>query len=154
MSNSEPFDPQREAHLLSGFVDGELDARDEQRVRAHLAVSEESRREVERLRQLKDVTGALRLKPAPAEQWEGFWDGFYNRGERSLGWVLVTLGVLVVGIWGLFQLLQALARTDAFPLYVKGGIFALAAGLVVLLISVVRERVHKRGHTRYKDVVR
>jgi len=50
----------------------------------------------------------------------------------------------------------ALALIDApgLPWWVKGGIMAVAAGLAILLVSVVRERVYVRRRTRYKDVVR
>lgn len=154
MNNTGPFDPRKEAHLLSAFVDGELDDENVARVEAHLAENEETRREVERLRRFNQVTGSLRLKEAPPEQWEGFWTSFHNRSERHLGWLLLTLGVIIVGSWMLINLLKALIHTHAFPLYVKGGIFAGAAGVLVLIISVVRERIHKRANTRYKDVIR
>ncbi len=154
MNSKGPFDPRKEAHLLSAYVDDELDPEDAARIEAHLAENEDTRREVERLRRFNQVTGSLRLKEAPPEQWEGFWSSFHNRNERHLGWLLLTLGVIVVGGWTLINLLKALIHTDAFPLYVKGGIFAAAAGVLVLIISVVRERIHKRARTRYKDVIR
>ncbi len=140
--------------MLSAYVDGELSADDLKRIEKHLVDDEESRLEVERLRHFNKVTGALRLKEAPPEEWEGFWNSFRNQSERRIGWVLVTIGVTIVGLWFLYNLLVSLINTDAFPVYVKGGIFAAAAGVVVLLISVVRERIHKRSKTRYKDVIR
>ena len=154
MNSNGPFDPRKEAHLLSAYVDGELSADDLKRIEKHLVDDEESRLEVERLRHFNKVTGALRLKEAPPEEWEGFWNSFRNQSERRIGWVLVTIGVTIVGLWFLYNLLVSLINTDAFPVYVKGGIFAAAAGVVVLLISVVRERIHKRSKTRYKDVIR
>lgn len=154
MNRKGPFDPRKEAHLLSAYVDGELDQDDEARIRAHLEESEPSRREVEQLRRLKDVTGQLRLKEPPPEAWEVFWASVYNRAERSLGWVLLTAGVVVVGAWLVLQVVTALLATTAVPLVVKAGIFAVAAGLLTLLISVTRERVYRRARTRYKDVRR
>ena len=69
MNGKGPFDPRKEAPLLSAYVDGELDARDNERIEAHLAEDEETRREVEQLRRLKQVTGSLRLKEPPPEVW-------------------------------------------------------------------------------------
>jgi anti-sigma factor RsiW len=154
VNSNGPFDPRKEAHLLSAYVDGELNPADVARVEAHMAENEDTRREVERLRRFNQVTGALRLKEAPPEEWENFWTSFRNRSERSLGWVLLIIGVTIIGIWSLFNLLMALVGTDALPLYVKGGVFAGAAGILILLISVIRERSHKRSRTRYKDVIR
>ncbi len=154
MNSTGPFDPRKEAHLLSAYVDGELNSQDVDRVEAHLADNKESRREVDRLRQFNQVTDSLRLKEAPAEEWERFWISFVNRAERSIGWILLTVGVAIIGIWSLYNLLATLVATDALPLYVKGGIFAAAAGVLILLFSVVRERIHKRSKTRYKDIIR
>ena len=154
MNSTGPFDPRKEAHLLSAYVDGELDAQNVARVEAHLDEDKASRLEVDRLRKFNQVTSSLRLKEAPPEEWEGFWKSFRNRSERSIGWILLTLGVAIIGIWSLFNLLMALVGTDALPLYVKGGIFAAAAGILILLFSVVRERIHKRSRTRYKNIIR
>ena len=158
MNSNGPFDPRKDAPLLSAYVDGELDAADLARVEAHLALpaaeSGEARREIERLRRLKAVTGALRLKEPPAEEWETFWENVYNRAERSLGWVLLVIGVVVVGAWAALQAVLALTHAHSLPLYVKGGIFAGAAGMLVLLVSALRERWYARGRTRYKDVIR
>jgi anti-sigma factor RsiW len=148
------FDPRKDAPLLSAYVDGELDAADVTRIEAHLAEDPDTRREVAQLRRLKEVTGALRLKDPPAEVWEDFWENTYNRGERSLGWLLLGLAVLVLGGWGATVLLQNLLGTESLPLIVKGAVIGGAAGLALLLVSVVRERLYKRRRTRYKDVVR
>jgi predicted anti-sigma-YlaC factor YlaD len=149
-----PFDPRREAPLLSAYVDGELEPNDVARIEAHLQENEHTRREVAQLQQLKAVTGAMRLKEPPAEEWEAFWKSLYNRAERSVGWILLCIGLVLIGAWGITEVLVGLLRTDALPLYVKGGIFVVAAGGLVLMISAVRERVYKRNRTRYKDVIR
>lgn len=154
MNSNGPFDPRKEAHLLSAYVDGELDNENVVRVEAHLKENEASRKEVKRLRHFNQVTASLRLKEAPAEEWEVFWKSFRNRSERSLGWILLTIGVAIIGVWSLYNLLVSLISTNALPLYVKGGIFAAAAGILILIFSVVRERIHKRSSTRYKDVIR
>lgn len=154
MNPTVPFDPRREAPLLSAYVDGELEPNDVARIEAHLEENEETRREVEKLRRLKAVTGAMRLKEPPAEEWEAFWKSMYNRAERSVGWILLCVGLVVIGAWGLTEVLVALLKTDTLPLYAKGGIFVVAAGGLVLMISAVRERFYRRNRTRYKDVIR
>lgn len=154
MNGNGPFDPRKEAPLLSAYVDGELDAADVARIEAHLEQNEDTRREVAQLRRLKKVTGALRLKEPPPEVWEDFWASGWRRGERALGWVLFGLAVLVLGGWGATELLRGLLGDDQLPLIVKGAVVGGVAGLAILLVSVLRERIYKRGRTRYKDVVR
>jgi len=154
--NSErlPFDPAREAPLLSAYVDGELDADQVARVEAHLASHPETRHEVSRLRRLKEVTGAMKLLDAPDEEWETFWNNIYNRAERSLGWFALTLGAVLVGGYGLYLAVASLLSTSELPWFVKGGIFALCFGVFLLLVSLIRERIYVRKRTRYDEIKR
>ena len=153
MTEVREFDPERDAPLLSAYVDGELEPEDAVRVEAWLAASAEAREEVRRLRELKHLTSALQLREPPPEAWEAFWTDFWNRGERGLGWTLLVLGALIVGGYALLRLVAAILAAT-LPVIVRLGIFALGAGLVVLLVSVLRERIYARKHTRYKDVKR
>lgn len=158
MNEAGKFDPRREAALLSAYVDGELAPDEMARIEAHLALpaaeSDYARREIAELRRLKQVTGAMRLHEPPAEEWEAFWTSHYNRAERSVGWVLLTLGAAVIAAWAALQAVLALLAAPDLPVYAKGGIFLVLVGLIVLLVSVVRERFFTRKHTRYKDIIR
>ena len=148
------FDPQQEAPLLSAYVDGELDPDQVARVEAHLARDPASRREVERLRRLKEVTDSMQLREAPPEAWERFWENIYNRTERGLGWFALTLGAVIVGGYGLYELCRALLFDSGVPLLLRIGIFAGCFGVLLLTVSVIRERIFVRKRTRYKDVIR
>lgn len=154
MNGDKPFDPRSEAPLLSAYVDGELDAAAAARVEAYLDSDPGARREVEQLRRLKNLTGALRLKEAPPEDWEVFWDSVYNRVERSLGWILFLIGAALFGGWGLWRLGGVFLATEGLPGWIKGAVIVGIAGLIVLLVSVIRERIFKRARTRYKDIIR
>jgi anti-sigma factor RsiW len=153
VSNPAPFDPVRDAPLLSAYVDGELEPADVARVEAHLKQSAEARAEVERLRAFNRLTAGLQLREAPPEDWEVFWKSAYNRAERSVGWILFSAGVLVVGAYGLWLVAVAVFGST-LPVVVKAAIMAGATGLLVLLLSVLRERVFTRRRTRYDDIVR
>lgn len=154
MNDQRPVDPRREEALLSAYVDGELDAAEAARVEAYLAEDPAARREVARLRRLKAVTASFRLQEAPPEAWEQFWQGAYNRGERSLGWLLLGLACLVLAGWGATVLLRELLAASDLPALVKGAIIVGVASLALLLFSVIRERLFARSRTRYKDVIR
>jgi anti-sigma factor RsiW len=154
VSPPQQFDPESEAPLLSAYVDGELAAADTARVEAYLATSTAGRREVQRLRELRALTEQLQLRPAPPEAWEAFWERHYNRAERSVGWLLFGFGAIVLATWGLYRIALALIDSPGLPWWVKGGVLGVAAGLAILLVSVVRERIYVRSKTRYKDVVR
>ncbi len=157
MSNT-PFDPQREAPLLSAYVDGELDPPDVARIKTHLglatAESAATRQEIDELRRFNKLTGAMRLKDPPPEDWEIFWDSNYNRRERSLGWLLTSLGLAVIIGWLGLELAVSFWTTTAISLWLKGCIVLVIAGVVLIISSVVRERIYARKHSRYKDVIR
>ncbi len=152
MSDRRPGD--QEEALLSAYVDGELSAAEAQQVARRLEEDADARRTVAELRRLKELTNRLQIKEPPAEEWERFWQGHYNRLERSLGWILLAAGLLLVGGWGAFSLLRSLWSDASVPPSLRWGVTAAVAGLTVLLISVFRERRHRRKTTRYKDVVR
>lgn len=154
MTPNPAFDPDRDAHLLSAYLDGELDPADSVRVEAALAADPAVRRLLEDLQRVKDLAATVRLKEAPAEAWEGFRDSIYNRGERSLGWLLLITGSALVAGWGALQLVAAIWNEPDLPGPVRFGILGVVAGLALLLLSVVRERIHTRRRTRYKDVIR
>lgn len=151
--NARPFDPVQDAPLLSAYVDGELEGEDLARVEAHLATSAEARAEVESLRSFNRATAQLRLREAPPEDWEAFWESAWNRGERSLGSILAVAGAAVAGGWALVEAGRAIVAAD-LPLVIKLALGAGTAGVAVLLASVIRERVFVRKRTRYDDIVR
>ena len=108
---------------------------------------------MERLVRLKAFTDHLVLREAPREAWDGFQDKVYNRGERGLGWLLLIIGIAVVGGYGLLRLAVVLLAA-AIPVVVRLGVFVAVAGLLVLLVSILRERLFTRKRDRYDDVVR
>ncbi|MFT5232462.1 MAG: putative anti-sigma-YlaC factor YlaD [Candidatus Krumholzibacteriia bacterium] len=153
-----PFDPQQEAPLLSAYVDAELEPADVKRIETHLAMqTDESRAtqlEIDELRRFNSLTGAMRLKDPPAEDWEAFWDSSYNRNERSLGWLLLGLGLAVIVGWFCVELAVTFWTTASISIWLKSCIVAVFAGAVLIVSSVVRERIFARRKSRYKDVIR
>ena len=153
MSARRPFDPEQDGPLLSAYVDGELDNEYRELVATWIEDDTRAHQEVERLVRLKAFTDHLVLREAPREAWDGFHDKVYNRGERGLGWLLLIVGVAVAGGYGLLRLAVVLLAA-AIPVVVRLGVFIAGAGLLVLLVSVLRERLFTRKRDRYDDVVR
>ena len=70
------------------------------------------------------------------------------RTTRGVGWLLLIGGGIAVLGFALYEFL--LAETDA-PL-LKWGVIAIYAGLGVLLLAAIRQRMLARKTDRYKDV--
>ncbi|MHB8077941.1 MAG: zf-HC2 domain-containing protein [Candidatus Krumholzibacteriia bacterium] len=149
-----PFDHTRDAAWLTAWADGELDPAQAASVAAHVAQCAACREETARLHRFDLVMGALQLREAPAEAWEAFQTRLAQRVGLGLGAGLLVAALAVLGAWGGWLGVGALLHAAALPWWVKGAVLAGAAGLLVLLGATVRERLHVRRRTRYKDVVR
>lgn len=153
MTDRRPYDPERDGPLLSGYADGELDAEGRALVESWLEMDERARRELDRIVQMKAFTDHLSLVPAPEEAWEDFHKKVYNRSERSLGWTLFWVGAGCVGLYVAVRVLIAIVAL-AVPVLVRVGLLAAGVGLLILLISALRERLYTKKRDRYDDVRR
>ncbi|MGB9665671.1 MAG: hypothetical protein ACPL25_12250 [Ignavibacteria bacterium] len=81
-----------------------------------------------------------------------YWNKFLNRLERVVGWFLFVTGILILISYGLFQFIILLLKDTQLSLFVKSGIFLTVAGFVLLLFSVIRERLTLRRKDKYTEV--
>ena len=139
---------------ISGYLDGELSAEERERFERELRTTPELAIEFARVRELKEVTSSMRLKEFPDQVWDAYWSGTYNRLERGFGWILVSVGAMVLLAAGLYELAVALLRDSVDPWWIRVGVGALVAGLAVLFVSVLRERLFVLKSDPYKEVQR
>ena len=86
------MDHQKIKELISSYHDGELDNREKQMLEEHLEQCSECRREFEEMGKFEEVMGKMQLKKPQKEMWEVYWNTVYNRLERGLGWILLSIG--------------------------------------------------------------
>ena len=67
---------------------------------------------------------------------------------------MASVGGFVVVGYGIWIGLQDLLADTELPAFVKLGIFALLLGGLVLLVSVIREKLFTRGKDPYREVQR
>ena len=154
MSNFDVQADERARHLMMAALDGELAASDRIELERLLEGDPALAAEWRQLCRVKEVTKTMSMRQPPQEVWEGYWMGVYRRLERGFAWILVSLGAIVVLSWAAWEGLQQLWKDQDLPTVVKGGSLALIAGLVILVVSVVREKLVIRQTDPYKDVVR
>lgn len=153
--NDERTDPMDErTDLLMRALDGELDAAERAAFEARLADDPELREEWRRLSRAREATMGMRLRHPPEAVWDAYWTSVYSRAERGLGWLLVSLGVIVVGGWAAWTWIGGLLADSATPLIVRLGMIAMFTGVVILAISVVRHRINVLRTDPYKDIQR
>ena len=96
----------------------------------------------------------MKLRNPPEEVWDGYWTSVYSRVERGVGWVLVSVGAIVVGVWAVWEGIGALLADTATPAPVRYSMIGLFVGLLILFVSVARHRLSVSKSDPYKDIQR
>ena len=116
-----------------------------------LAVADPAlRRELEEQQAVKAVTDGWMRRLDADLQADRDRSSPVRRGERGLGVVLVVLGLCVLWGWGWVQVLLDASA----PAPVRGGLGLLSAGVLLLLIHVVRTRFFSGDKDPYDEVIR
>lgn len=147
-------DRDRWRRLMMAAVDREISGEDRERLEKALQGDPDLRAEWRGFQRLKQVTDDMKMKKPPEEIWDRYWDDVYRRLERWIGWILASVGAVVLVVWGLWTWLGGVMADSSLPALVRWSILALAAGLAVLLVSVIRERLFLHRGESYKDVIR
>lgn len=137
---------------LAGYVDGELSEGQRRAFEEELERNAELRAELEEFKRLKEVTGMVRYADLPDEVWENYWASLYRRLERGIGWILFSVGAIVLLGFGLYEGLSHLYGDPTMPLWAKVGVTGVGAGFIFLLVSYGRERFFAYKRDRYREV--
>ena len=140
--------------LLMGYLDQELTELESHRMEQHLEGCARCANELEEFGKLKEVTNQMSVVMPEDRYWDTYWSNIYNRLERRLGWVLLSLGSIILASHGLYRLLERLFFHPDLALVVRAGIAALVVGLCTLAVSVVRERLFASKQDKYKRIKR
>ena len=154
MTRNDSVDRERVNRLMMAALDGEISSDERSELESLLEQNPEIRREWETMRRVKEVTGAMTYKQPPEEIWDRYWTSVYNRVERGVGWILVSLGAVVVLTYGTWKWLETLWGDAALPLFVKLAILTVAAGFLLLAVSVIREKLFTYRRDPYKEIER
>ncbi len=65
----------------------------------------------------------------------------YNRLERSIGWFLFFVGILILLIYGGLKIVNYFVKDLSITLPLKIGILVIIGGLVILLVSLIKEQL-------------
>jgi len=94
----------------------------------------------------------MKLKKPNKEVWKLYSASVYNRLERRIGWMLFSIGAMILLFYGGYKAVEGLINDPSTPLILKLGIMTVLGGVVILLVSMVRERFFVRNRERYKEV--
>jgi predicted anti-sigma-YlaC factor YlaD len=140
--------------LIMGYLDDELEDEQKRAFEEHLTKCPECKGEVEEFRRIIQVTDEVMLAEPEDRIWQQYWSSIYNRIERGVGWILFSVAAILLLVYGGFKAIEEIVKDPTVGVILKAGLLALIAGLAVLLVSVLRERLYFWKKDRYKDVRR
>jgi predicted anti-sigma-YlaC factor YlaD len=140
--------------LMMGYLDDELDDAQKKTFEEHIESCKDCAAELEQFKKLKNVTDSVKLSEPEDVLWENYWSGVYNRLERGIGWILMSVTGIALIIYGLFKAVEGIIKNPSVEVVLKIAILAFIAGLAVMFVSILRERLYFWKKDRYKDVRR
>lgn len=137
---------------ISAYYDGELTPEQKSQLEEHLRYCPECRAEFQEARQFESLMASFSLPQPSEEVWTMYWSSVYNRLERGLGWILLSVGSIILLLFGAYKLVEGIIQEPSLPLVLKIGVLTFLGGLVILLVSFLREKLFLRQRERYKEV--
>jgi len=139
---------------VMALLDGELDSTEIDFVQNHLKTCDDCRQKFETLNKVKEITGDMKFKKLPEMYWDDYWKNIYNRIERGFSWILISIGIIVVLSFFTWNFIDEILSIPDMNPVLKGGILILILGFIILLVSVLREKMMVRKIDKYRKVVR
>jgi predicted anti-sigma-YlaC factor YlaD len=140
--------------LMMAYLDNEIDDEQRKAFEEHLASCPQCTQELKEFEKLKQLTDSVTLSEPEDRIWQQYWGNVYNRVERSLGWILFSVAAILLTVYGGFELIENIIRDQTVGMLLKIALLVLIAGLAILFVSVLRERIYFWKKDRYRDVRR
>ena len=141
-------------NLMMGYLDNELDEQQKKLFTDHLDQCPDCQQELAEFRDLKQLADEVALTEPQDQLWQQYWKNIYNRFERMIGWILVSVAAIILLIYGGFKLIEEIIKDPTIDIILKIGLVALIGGFAILFVSVLRERLYLRKKDPYKDIRR
>lgn len=139
--------------LINKYIDKKLAKNEKEQLRELLKKDKKLKEELKEFDELKEVMSMLKTQD-PDKEWEKYWSYLYNRLERGIGWIITSIGAILLLTFAGFQFVKELIKDPKLALYAKVGILALILGFVILFVSVVRERIFISRKDKYSKEVK
>ena len=139
---------------VSAYVDDELEPEERRAFEEELARDPGLREELQEVQSMKSVVAGMRLRELPDDAWDHYRERTYNRLERRVGWILLSVGAAVLVGYGLYELVVFLVSAAELAWWIRAAIGAVCVGVAILLVSVSRERIFVWKRDPYREVKR
>lgn len=139
--------------LLEKYFENSLTAREQSEFDDFLKIDKYFE-EFQKQKSLKEVFMIMNLKEPKNNFWDDYWLNIYNRLERGIAWILISLGLTFLIGYAIYEFIQKLFVDDGGPVIVKLGLITLFIGALILILSLIREQFIKFKNDNYKEIKR
>lgn len=122
--------------LISGYLDGELTQRDDQRVRLHLEDCAGCRAIADGMSKMKEATMTSEFQVPEDTQWDEKPRGGFSAFLSRFGWTIAIAWVVAIVGYGIWQV-----ATDSENLLEAVLVFGLWLGFGLVFLSVLIDRL-------------
>lgn len=140
--------------LIVKEVDEQTTADEKLKLKGLLNKYPEFIQELNDQKKMKEVSRNMKLKTPSSEVFDTYWTKVYNRIERGIAWIIFSIGAVILITYGLFKAVEEMISDGKLETIVKIGIIGVLAGLVILIVSVIREKIIMDKTDKYKEVKR
>lgn len=145
---------ERTIYLIEKYLSGELNEKERKEFELLTETNPELKKEVNEQLRVKEVLRNMKMKNPEKEVWDSYWISVYNKVERGIAWIAISIGAIILLSYSAIVAIQNLLSDNTLPSIVKYGIFVLVSGFVILSVSLVREKIFKQKHDKYKEIQR
>jgi len=139
---------------VMALLDNELPDSEINFVREHLEGCPVCSEKYLSLKKVKEITDTMKFKELPEMYWDEYWTHVYNKMERGISWIFISIGAIIVLSFIMWTAVSNLITDTHISPMLKTGIFVLSTGIVILIVSVVREKIMVKRIDKYREVER
>ena len=140
--------------LLEKYFSNEISSEEKIEFEKMLKSDSRLQSEFEEQKRIKEVLSKMKLKNPSREVWDSYWMGIYNRIERGIAWVVISIGAMIFFGYASYEIVNAFIKDTRAPVLAKIGISMLVFGGLILLFSLLREKIFTSKRDKYKEIQR
>ncbi len=134
--------------LISGYIDQELTQQERQMVQVHLEDCDTCKTIYLDLLAIKNSIRQLEYPECEEAKMDKTLNEPTAKGLSIIGWIMLIIGMAALLIFQLFTFFSE----PGIPIGIKLLVFLIEAGLLLLFISVLRQRLIARKTDKYRGV--
>ena len=139
--------------LMMKVVDGVASPEEERAVAEAVKDNKSLESELRAFNKIKEVTENMQFKKLPDSYWTGYWDDIYRRTERAFAWILMSVGLILILGFSAYMALSRFYSDPDISILLKAGASMALLGLIIMVVSILRERLFARKRERYEKEV-